>query len=722
MKLNVGSFARLAAGLGVLCGLGPTVAFGIVVPDNIRMLVTKAHAVGVGPGFYGTIGSFCYDEANNRFYTVIFGSGKGMRMYDVDLDVSDHYIWDIDLNLFCRASDVPGGVTDADDGANYTLMAILLNPTTLNVGGLTYNPGELGIVLNYAAHVTDGGIIPKPEWSKAIIRWDLRKVYWPTSEQPDYNNAQDGQGRIIGAYGWCDWNDALTVAATNQDFNDAAGVVTRPYIGRQFAWSTEGKHIYVTDHGKISGGVYKVNIESGATWKIHPDFVDPNTSGLYEECAVLSSTVRHLGQESGDQVLIAGHEDFGTEGGVSYIVDDANTITGPYVLISTAELQDFLELHADPDPNYNQVARIRSFAADQNGNIYFYDAETYAVHMYDTLGRLVTLKNKAQQYAFNVSQGGNGVQGGSLRLQTRQVVHDTAGALTEVMFRGYNSWALGLYVFRPGDFNRDDVLDANDTGFFIDQFRVSQAANGDPNNLPTLYDPNGGYVDYCLADLNGSAMPYRDSSYTARLEKIAVTAKDLEVLLQFASLWKGDLDWDGDVDATDLATLIANKGMADPIWFDGDLDQDNDVDDDDQAILEAQLGNAYTIDPGEHAWGGLLPVGGPYHLTIEINDEEKGSVSVDPNLPEYPANTEVTLTAIPFEGKSFKKWKIYDPNYPGDSNHITIDTNSVLTLVMDGDYVIRAMFGCGSGVEQALPILVVLVVVGCGIVAGRRRG
>jgi len=52
-------------------------------------------------------------------------------------------------------------------------------------------------------------------------------------------------------------------------------------------------------------------------------------------------------------------------------------------------------------------------------------------------------------------------------------------------------------------------------------------------------------------------------------------------------LYMGDLDLDGDVDATDNSTLDGNNPTASgATWSDGDLDGDRDVDDDDQAILD----------------------------------------------------------------------------------------------------------------------------------------
>jgi Tol biopolymer transport system component len=55
--------------------------------------------------------------------------------------------------------------------------------------------------------------------------------------------------------------------------------------------------------------------------------------------------------------------------------------------------------------------------------------------------------------------------------------------------------------------------------------------------------------------------------------------------------WPGDLDCDGDVDLSDLATLLAHYGMTSgATWGDGDLDADGDVDLADLAALLASYG------------------------------------------------------------------------------------------------------------------------------------
>jgi hypothetical protein len=97
-----------------------------------------------------------------------------------------------------------------------------------------------------------------------------------------------------------------------------------------------------------------------------------------------------------------------------------------------------------------------------------------------------------------------------------------------------------------------------------------------------------------------------------------------------------------------------------------------------------------------------------YTLTLTLNHESYGQVTVEPNLPGYAPGTEVTLTAIPVEGREFDHWELYDPNYPGDPYHmIASDPNNPLTIVMNSDHQVLATFKCDSGRDAMLPLGIV---------------
>jgi len=108
-------------------------------------------------------------------------------------------------------------------------------------------------------------------------------------------------------------------------------------------------------------------------------------------------------------------------------------------------------------------------------------------------------------------------------------------------------------------------------------------------------------------------------------------------------------------------------------------------------------------------------------LSVSAVNGPWGHVEVDPNLPEYPPNALVTLTAVPNPDRDFKHWEIYDPNFPGDANHALVDANTVVTIVMNADREVTAVFKCGDGLEGHFLALLLIGITGCGLVLRRIR-
>ncbi len=96
-----------------------------------------------------------------------------------------------------------------------------------------------------------------------------------------------------------------------------------------------------------------------------------------------------------------------------------------------------------------------------------------------------------------------------------------------------------------------------------------------------------------------------------------------------------------------------------------------------------------------------------YALTIDVVEPGYGFVEVDPDQVSYAAGTAVTLTATPNDAREFEEWQIYDPNHPGDANYAVIDGNNPITIVVNSDMEVSAVFKCGSGTKQALPLLLI---------------
>jgi len=116
---------------------------------------------------------------------------------------------------------------------------------------------------------------------------------------------------------------------------------------------------------------------------------------------------------------------------------------------------------------------------------------------------------------------------------------------------------------------------------------------------------------------------------------------------------------------------------------------------------------------------------GWHSLDLTLKDAGPSWVDIEPNDPNYcpyvyPPGTELTLTAMPVGDKSFKKWKIWNPNYPDDGNvpPPVIDTNNPLYLTMDGHYKVKAFFKCDGG---GIPPLLSLLALGALALLRRRR-
>ncbi len=191
--------------------------------------------------------------------------------------------------------------------------------------------------------------------------------------------------------------------------------------------------------------------------------------------------------------------------------------------------------------------------------------------------------------------------------------------------------------------------------------------------------------------------------------------------------WNGDkFDWDGvwDIDLHVLTNWDPNEigGEGHLYWASGETAV---------ATIGAPENGSPNMADGkfdciEVRWGTFTNVS--HALSLTVTNDHMGSVLIDPDLLDdsnnidpnywdptdwtalrrYTNGTQVVLTAQPLSGKSLKHWIIWDPNHPGDANYVAQDTNTVLYLTMDADWVIEAAFKCG-GSSALPPIAMVLL-------------
>ncbi len=105
----------------------------------------------------------------------------------------------------------------------------------------------------------------------------------------------------------------------------------------------------------------------------------------------------------------------------------------------------------------------------------------------------------------------------------------------------------------------------------------------------------------------------------------------------------------------------------------------------------------------------FVTVGGTAHywLQTRVDPEESGEIVLtpptDPCVPVYSDQTDVTLNGDKTTHKPFRHWTIFDPNYPGDANVATQDSNNPIVLRMASDQEVEAYFDCSSGLGPMLP-------------------
>jgi len=114
--------------------------------------------------------------------------------------------------------------------------------------------------------------------------------------------------------------------------------------------------------------------------------------------------------------------------------------------------------------------------------------------------------------------------------------------------------------------------------------------------------------------------------------------------------------------------------------------------------------------------------------TLTITMKDCCELNLDPNLPHpdggtkrrYTSGTPVVLDAVvPCGNKVFKKWTVKGPNQSDDPNYLIVtDTNEVVYLTMDGDYLVKATCKCGGGGIEPFAGMVLLAL-GLGVLVRR---
>lgn len=660
-----------------------------IVPTTVSGALSLSYNAGTGRWVAGTTYSIPPDGYNSG----IPGSGFGVSS-------------ETDWLKFSRSTVVYNGTTLTQGGlagngttnlstwnGQQTIGNLRLNPVALTIDGMTYAAGTIAIVTDAANITTAAGVSS----SKSVYAYDLRNIGGGPPDPNDFPNDPGGYqeaydlwefkrsqpgwvenpntGRDRNGDGFIQWNDVFTTIATRSNFQSVASSTGATNFGRNFAFSAEGatagKSIYMVDSQVNSGGLWRVDLEKTGTQAL--TYLLPLTGGsrLQAEPAVVGTSAWDFDLDDsriGDQIIVntSDANGKGVAGGIGYFV---HNITSGELSAGRTILQD-----ARLNAVYGKTTAggTGGVTTDADRNIYLYDAGVDTMVRYDTEGRISIIMSAETRSAYQAAYAEETGGGASvLDLQTR-TVNITKGAanfdITEVLYSDAAFDApIGALAFKGGDFNRDNVVDAQDTAFFIQQYnRGTTISSGS-----ALMRSHAGYFDYLKADLNGSAATV---SGTAGLVSNATDTKDLMLLFQYIHKVAGDANLDGVVDAADQAILDSGLTIGSGNWLKGDFNRDGLINGDDQALLTANLGQSYTLGgyrPGAAYSGGAS---GTWSQVLNGNgDQEDDDIitlhRVDgANIAGPAASTRMTYLTIGGNGT-------------GPATRLTLSAGTTLTAV-----------------------------------------
>jgi hypothetical protein len=505
--------------------------------DNVVTVVPASLTVG-GVPVPSPIGAFGYDPINDRVYVAGFSNGdQELRRIDnvsAGAGTFQTQVFATPWLRFTRDENI-GSFT----GGSPTPGSILLNPRAI---GLTPAYG--------VAWLTDGASVVQQGAGTLAVRFPEK-----TQRMYTYN-----LGVSVGTIA----SDVFTSQLTLAQFQAAAGqpaTSTSTNVGRQAAFSGDGQSLYFTDTTSQFGGVWKIPAAGGAPVRLLHSNDELNT----EPAVTTAGGV--------DTIYFRGGGTLTTNniGGIDKITHDGTNTSSRAVHVPAATIDAFFE-QASSD------ATIFSMAADADGNLYFNNTNTArrGVYKIDPDGRIAkVLGYEERRAAFNGTGLGN-PNSNTLRIQPRSAAFgsgSSAFGLTQLLyaesnasnFAGANQIA-GAYVFKTGDFDRDNDLDQDDIALFKDALalRGTRILNGTvAADQPLL-----------KFDLNGNN---------------EVTWKDVKVLQQFYAFFDGDADIDKTVGIGDFSVLAANFNLPGKKWTEGDFDGDEVVGIGDFSLLAANF-------------------------------------------------------------------------------------------------------------------------------------
>jgi hypothetical protein len=565
------SISMLAAAVAFAIGASSTLA---VVPDTFaRFFLDPSGA---------SIGGFAISNDGNTIYKANFSSNQGFSQWNLvsgtwTSSPNNPFVGPTDMTAWEQSQSLAGdGETDGPTlagGGLAILGDLILNPAPLTltrqtmVDGvltpttITYPAGTLAFVMDSPTNVTSNAVA-QYNLTKIGYFYDLRPVNNPNLQSNPANTGVDRNGDGI-----IQWNDVFEPDISRADERSVANYIgtSTGTVAHKPVFSTDGQSIYFDDQSAptVTGGLWKIDLTKTGSAALTR--ILTSTSGFNTEPSVVSSSVRNFGGGTGDQIVVGG-SDYSVNpnlGGVSYVVDNGTTVSTPKTLLTAKQIQAFLETSTTPN--------AASTASDSADNIYISDSANGGVYRYDAQGRLSKVFSKAEQYAFDTSSAATGGGGATSVVSTviKMTVRDgatTAGAqsVSELMYPDSTSTVkapVGVYLYTPGDFNRDGVVNAADIALFQPQIGLRGAVTASVATSSPFTQTNAAAM---IFNLNGSTT-------VGSTQVVSVDWKDVKIFQQFAGLSDGDVNMDYAVNSTDLNILAANYGQTGKLFTQGNL-------------------------------------------------------------------------------------------------------------------------------------------------------
>jgi len=192
------------------------------------------------------------------------------------------------------------------------------------------------------------------------------------------------------------------------------------------------------------------------------------------------------------------------------------------------------------------------------------------------------------------------------------------------------------------------------------------------------------------------------------------------------AIWQGDkYDWDGTWLLEGELSSTYWSGGTDPLeWYTLVPGGFSGV----AAWADLEYTSGFPSDIGAGDFEGRIGLFTNVSRTLTVKMKDCSSLNLEPNLAHpdggekrrYTQGTPIVLdTVVPVGNKVFKKWTIKGPNDSGDPLYqIVSDTNEVVYLTMDGDYLVKATCKCGGGGIEPFAGMVLLVL-GLGVIVRR---